>query len=98
MEKIYKELEKFRILYYESIRNSNMDSRKLKNKIFDLEELIENNYQSINSSNLEELIENMNKNANTAIKKVNDLNDKTLIAINVITFVDDSINFLKKIL
>ncbi|MFW6016983.1 MAG: hypothetical protein ACOCRK_11140 [bacterium] len=98
MDRIYTELEDFRKIYFEALKNNDPKAKELREKINEMEQLIEENLSSIEPKNINKLIKKMEFNVNKATDKIENINDKTAIAANTVNFIDDTIYFIKDIL
>ncbi|MFW5889488.1 MAG: hypothetical protein ACOCUD_03810 [Bacillota bacterium] len=98
MDRIYKELEEFRKIYFEALKNKDPDVAEMRMKMNEMEQLIEENLSSIQVKDVDRLVEKMKANVNEATKKIRDINDKTTIVANTIKFIDDTLYFVKDIL
>lgn len=98
MDQVYTELEEFRKIYFEALKNSDPQAQELRMKMNELERLIEENLSSFQIRDIDKLAENMKDNVEKAMMKINTINDRTTIVANTITFIDDVLYFMKEML
>ena len=98
MDEVYTELEQFRKIYFEALKNGDSRAHEMRMKMNELERLIEENLSSFQTQDINKLVERMKNNVDEAMNKINKINDRTKIVANTISFIDDTLYFMKEML
>lgn len=98
MDEVYTELEQFRKIYFEALKNGDPRNHEMRMRMNELERLIEENLSSFQARDINKLVEKMRNNVDEAMNKINKINDRTKIVANTISFIDDTLYFIKEML